>query len=122
MLAQRVRLKTSCFWAIALLFGILSLFVLTSLSGTLTTDVIHSQGEGWQTIAGESREPGQAESFLNQILETSNATALSVAVLQDYDVVFHKAMGFVDEKTQTFLQTGTKEKGQRHSNRTVESV
>jgi CubicO group peptidase (beta-lactamase class C family) len=76
-------------------------------SSAVTADITFSQVEKWQTIAGESRESSQAESFLHQILDTSSATALSVAVLQDSDVVFQKSLGFVDEKTNKLVNDKT---------------
>lgn len=71
----------------------------TILSGTAGLDTIAPQSNEWQTIAGELRNPSEAERFLRQVLEKSRATALSVAVVQGSHVVFHKSMGIVDKET-----------------------
>jgi len=52
---------------------------------------------GYRTFfAGKWRKPSQTKSFLHQILEKSGTTALSVAVIQSSQVVFHQSMGIVD--------------------------
>jgi CubicO group peptidase (beta-lactamase class C family) len=100
-------MKTLRLWIPLFLFGILGMFIFTILSGTERLDAINPQTDKWQTIAGEWRKPNQAESFLRQVLDTSGATALSVAVIQSSQVVFHQSMGIVDKKTDKLVDEQT---------------
>ncbi len=70
------------------LFGTISIFIFTSLSSTKRLNAIDSRIDEWKTIAGEPRNPYQAESLLHQVLDKSGVTALSVAVVQGPAVVF----------------------------------
>lgn len=86
-------------WSKLFLFGIISISLFTSPSGTKSMDATYPQLDQWQTIAGEPRNPDDTERFLRQILDKSRTTALSVAVVQGSQMVFHKSMGVVDTKT-----------------------
>jgi CubicO group peptidase (beta-lactamase class C family) len=93
------QMKTRHLWKLLFFFGILGIFITIILSGAEKLDGMDTQAEKWQTIAGEWRNPSQAESFLRQILEKPGTTALSVAVVQGYQAVFLKSIGIVDNKT-----------------------
>jgi len=83
----------------AFILGISCIFLFTVLCAAETLETANSQANEWQTIQGESRQAGRAESFLRQVLDKSGATALSVAVIQGPQVVFQRSMGIVDKKT-----------------------
>jgi CubicO group peptidase (beta-lactamase class C family) len=83
------------------------MFIFAILSGSERSDAINPQADKWKTSAGECRKPNQAESFLRQVLDTSGATALSVAVVQGSDVVFQQSMGIVDNKTDKHVDEQT---------------
>jgi CubicO group peptidase (beta-lactamase class C family) len=89
------------------LCGILGVYLFPILSSPKRLGTIEPQCGEWQTIAGEPRISSQAESFLRQILEKTNATALSVAVVQDSHVVFQKSMGIVDKKSNKLVDEKT---------------
>jgi CubicO group peptidase (beta-lactamase class C family) len=82
-----------------LLLGIPCIFLFAILYGTDILDAIDPQAGEWKTIAGELRNPNQAESFLCKVLEKSRTTALSVAVVKGSHVVFHRSVGIVDKET-----------------------
>ena len=88
-------------------FGILVMFLFSILSSTESLDAIQPQTDKWETIEGVYKEPSQTENFLRNVLDKSNATALSVAVVQGSDVVFQKSMGIVDEKTNKHVDEHT---------------
>lgn len=92
ILKLRIRIRI-VFW------GTFGFFLFFILSGSLRLETIDSQADKWQTIQGEWRSPGRAESFLRQVLDQSAATALSIAVVQGPDVVFQRSMGIVDKKS-----------------------
>ena len=81
------------------IFGISGVFLFAVLCPVDRLEAANPQAAEWQTIQGESRKAGQAESFLRQVLDKSGVTALSVAVIQGSQVVFHRSMGIVDKKT-----------------------
>lgn len=89
------------------LFGIIGMYLFPFLSSTEKWGPIEPQSGEWQTIAGEPRRSGQAESFLRQVLDKSGVMALSVAVVQGSDVVFQKSLGIVDEKTNKLVDEET---------------
>lgn len=81
------------------LFVILGMFIFTILSGTEKLDAINPQTDKWQTTTGDWREPSQTKSFLHQTLGKSGTSALSVAVIQNSQVVFYQSIGIIDKKT-----------------------
>ena len=81
------------------IFGISGVFLFAVLCPVDRLEAANPQAAEWQTIQGESRKASQAESFLRQVLDKSGVTALSVAVIQGSQVVFHRSMGIVDKKT-----------------------
>jgi len=90
---KTLKIPTRIFLHVA--FGI---FLFTILCGSARLDAIDPKPNKWQTIQGEWRSSSRAESFLQQILDKSAATALSVAVVRGTDVVFQRSMGIVDDK------------------------
>ena len=100
-------MKTLRLWIRFFFFGVLGIFIFTILSGTERLAGINSQADKWQTLQGEWRSPGRAESFLRQVLDKSAATALSVAVVQGSDVGFQRSMGIVDKKSNKLVDERT---------------
>ncbi len=49
------------------LFGILGMFLFSILSGNERLEANNPQADRWQTIEGEWKKPGQAETFLRQV-------------------------------------------------------
>jgi len=94
-------------WIPLLLLGISGLFTFTILYSTERLDNPNPRTDKWQTIGGEWRESGQAESFFRQVLDKSGATALSVAVIQGSDIVFQRSMGIIDKKTNKLVNEQT---------------
>ncbi|NIM91499.1 MAG: serine hydrolase [Candidatus Aminicenantes bacterium] len=92
-------MKSPYLWRLLFLFGILGVFISPVPFSVEKLGAINPQTDKWQTMAGEWRESGWAESFLRQILEKPGTTALSVAVVQGSRVVFQQSMGIVDRKT-----------------------
>lgn len=75
------------------------IFLFAFFAGTEILEAIDPLTGDWQTIAGELRNPSQAESFLRKVLDKSRTTALSVAVVQGSHVIFHRSLGIVDKET-----------------------
>jgi CubicO group peptidase (beta-lactamase class C family) len=91
----------------AFIFGIAGIFLFTVLCSAGTLEAANPPADEWQTIQGESRKAGRAESFLRQVLDKSGATALSVAVIQGPQVVFQRSMGILDKKTKRAVNEHT---------------
>jgi len=89
------------------LLWILGMFLCPILSSPERYATIEPQSGEWQTIAGEPRRSSQAESFLRQVLDSTDATALSVAIVRDSHVVFQQSMGIVDKITNKLVDEKT---------------
>lgn len=61
----------------------------------------------FRTLTGEARAEREADLFLRELMRTSRASALSVAVVQDGRVVFERVLGVVDRKSGTPAGPGT---------------
>lgn len=92
-------MKTHHILVLHLLFYIFALLIFAAVAGEGAEDITYFQVKGWRTLSGELRESRHGENFLRQVLDKSPATALSVAVVQDSQVVFHKSMGIIDSES-----------------------
>jgi len=67
----------------------------------------NSQTQQWKTIKGEWRNTKQADRFLHGLLNQSNTTALSVAIVYRDRIVFQREMGTIDKKSEKMVDKQT---------------